>query len=59
MNLKLILQMKFGKFMSELNQLILNFNHKQNFNSDDFYVSKSNLYAFKILENGPNGKKIY
>tara|TARA_Y100000590_G_scaffold433998_1_gene551689 strand:- start:424 stop:1080 length:657 start_codon:yes stop_codon:yes gene_type:complete len=43
--------------MSELNQLILNFNHKQNFNSDDFYVSKSNLYAFKILEKWPKWEK--
>ncbi len=57
MDLMLILQKKFGKFMSELNQLILNFNHKQNFNSDDFYVSKSNLYAFKILEKWPKWEK--
>ncbi len=29
--------------MNELNQLLLNFNYKQNFNDDDFYVSKSNF----------------
>ena len=43
--------------MSDLNQLLFKFNHKQNFNSDDFYVSKSNLFAFKILEKWPKWEK--
>ena len=45
--------------MRDLNQLLLNFNHKQNFNYDDFYVSKSNFYAFEILEKWPKWKKIF
>ncbi|PHQ84194.1 MAG: DNA replication protein, partial [Candidatus Pelagibacter sp.] len=28
--------------MKDLNQLLLNFNYNQNFNYDDFFVSKSN-----------------
>ncbi len=36
--------------MKDLNQLLLNFNYKKNFNYDNFYVSKSNFYAFEILE---------
>ena len=43
--------------MKNLNQLLLNFNHKQNFNYDDFYVSKSNFYAFEILEKWPKWEK--
>jgi chromosomal replication initiation ATPase DnaA len=40
-----------------LNQLLLNFKHKQNFNYDDFYVSKSNYYAFKLIEKWPKWEK--
>ncbi|MFL2896596.1 MAG: DNA replication protein [Candidatus Pelagibacter sp.] len=43
--------------MKDLNQLLLNFNYKQNFNYDDFYVSKSNFYAFAILEKWPKWEK--
>ena len=43
--------------MRNLNQLLLNFNHKQNFNYDDFYVSKSNYYAFQLIENWPKWEK--
>ena len=43
--------------MSELNQLLLNFNHKQNFNYNDFYVSSSNYYPFKLIETWPNWEK--
>tara|TARA_B100000579_G_C22820924_1_gene850580 strand:- start:434 stop:1090 length:657 start_codon:yes stop_codon:yes gene_type:complete len=43
--------------MSELNQLLLNFNHKQNFNYDDFYVSKSNFFAFQLIEKWPKWEK--
>ena len=39
--------------MKEYNQLLLNLNGKQNFNSDDFYVSKSNFYAYKLIEKWP------
>ena len=43
--------------MNELNQLLLNFNHKQNFNYDDFYVSKSNFFAFQLIEKWPKWEK--
>ena len=43
--------------MRNLNQLLLNFNHKQNFNYSDFYVSKSNYYAFQLIEKWPNWEK--
>ena len=43
--------------MKDLNQLLLNFKYKQNFNYDDFYVSKSNLFAFKLIENWPKWEK--
>jgi len=43
--------------VKDLNQLLLNFNYKQNFNYDDFYVSKSNFYAFEILEKWPKWEK--
>ncbi|MBH00651.1 MAG: DNA replication protein [Candidatus Pelagibacter sp.] len=46
-----------GSKMKELNQLLLNFNHKQNFNYDDFYVSKSNYFAFKIIDTWPKWEK--
>ena len=39
--------------MRDLNQLLFKFNQKKNFNYDDFYVGKSNFYAFKLIENWP------
>ena len=32
--------------MTDLNQLIIKFDHDQNFKDDDFYVSKSNEHIF-------------
>ena len=43
--------------MKDLNQLLLNFKYKQNFNYNDFYVSKSNYYAFQLLEKWPKWEK--
>ena len=43
--------------MKNLNQLILNFDYEQNFKDQDFYVSKSNEYAFKLLNNWPKWEK--
>ena len=43
--------------MKNLNQLLLNFKYKQNFNYNDFYVSKSNYYAFKLVEKWPMWEK--
>ena len=43
--------------MKNLNQLLLNFKYKQNFNYNDFYVSKSNYYAFHLIENWPKWEK--
>ena len=43
--------------MSNLNQLILNFDYDQNFKDQDFYVSKSNEFAFKLLNSWPKWEK--
>ena len=45
--------------MKSLNQLLLDFDYEQNFKDDDFYVGKSNYYAFELINNWPNGKKIF
>ena len=43
--------------MRDLNQLLLNFEHKQNFKDEDFYVSSSNYYAFKQINSWPKWEK--
>jgi chromosomal replication initiation ATPase DnaA len=43
--------------MKSLNQLLLDFDHKQNFKDDDFYVSKSNYYTFEIINKWPKWEK--
>ena len=43
--------------MKNLNQLILNFHYEQNFKDQDFYVSKSNEYSFKLLNKWPKWEK--
>ncbi len=46
-----------GFEMNDLNQLILNFDHDQNFKDQDFYVSHSNEFAFKLLNSWPKWEK--
>ena len=46
-----------GDEMKNLNQQILNFDYEQNFKDQDFYVSKSNEYSFKLLNNWPKWEK--
>ena len=46
-----------GFKMRNLNQLILKFDYEQNFKDQDFYVSKSNKYSFKLLNNWPRWEK--
>ena len=43
--------------MKNLSQLLLNFKNNQNFNYDDFYVSKSNYFAFQLIEKWPKWEK--
>ena len=43
--------------MNNLNQLLFKFNHKQNFNYDDYFVSKSNFFAFQLIEKWPKWEK--
>tara|TARA_B100001029_G_C15045507_1_gene446807 strand:- start:415 stop:1077 length:663 start_codon:yes stop_codon:yes gene_type:complete len=43
--------------MTNLNQLLLNFEHKQNFKDEDFYVSKSNYFAFNLINTWPKWEK--
>mgnify|MGYP001359309005 FL=1 len=43
--------------MKNLNQLILKFDHEQNFNDEDYYVSKSNNHLLKLLNSWPKWEK--
>ena len=43
--------------MSNLNQLIIKFDHQQNFRDDDFYVSESNNHIFSFLNKWPKWEK--
>ena len=43
--------------MSELNQLLLDFDYKTNFNEHDFYLSKSNYNAFNLINRWPDWDK--
>ena len=43
--------------MKDLNQLLLNFEYKQNFKDEDFYVSSSNYYAFHLINTWPKWEK--
>jgi len=43
--------------MKNLNQLLLKFDLKQNYKSEDFYVNKSNFFAFNIIEKWPKWEK--
>ena len=43
--------------MTNLNQLLLNFEYKQNFKDEDFYVSNSNYYAFNLINSWPKWEK--
>ncbi len=46
-----------GNEMKNLNQQILNFDFEQNFKDQDFYVSKSNEFSFKLFKNWPKWEK--
>tara|TARA_B100001769_G_scaffold166493_1_gene130952 strand:- start:156 stop:818 length:663 start_codon:yes stop_codon:yes gene_type:complete len=43
--------------MRNLNQLILKFDYEKNFKDQDFYLSKSNEYSFKLLNSWPKWQK--
>ena len=43
--------------MKNLNQLLLKFDLKQNYKDEDFYVSKSNFYAFNLMNKWPKWEK--
>ena len=43
--------------MKDLNQLLLNFEYKQNFKDEDFYVSNRNYYAFNLINSWPKWEK--
>ena len=43
--------------MSNLNQLIIEFDYEQNFRDDDFYVSNSNKHIFNLLNQWPRWEK--
>jgi chromosomal replication initiation ATPase DnaA len=43
--------------MRDLNQLLLDFEYKQNFKDEDFYVSNSNYFAFNLINSWPKWEK--
>ena len=43
--------------MTDLNQLIIKFDHEKNFKDDDFYVSKSNKNIYELLNIWPAWEK--
>ena len=43
--------------IKSLNQQILSFDYEQNFKDQDFYVSRSNEYSFKLLNSWPKWEK--
>ena len=43
--------------MTDLNQLIMKFDHEKNFKDDDFYVSKSNKNIYDLLNTWPAWEK--
>ena len=43
--------------MKDINQLLLNFEYKKNFKDEDFYVSKSNYFAFNLINTWPKWEK--
>ena len=43
--------------MKELNQLLLDFDIKTNFNDHDYYVSDSNFFAFNLIDKWPKWEK--
>ena len=45
--------------MSELNQLLLDFDHNIEFNEHDYYVSRSNYLAFNLIRIWPKWEKKY
>ena len=45
--------------MKSLNQLLLDFDYKQNFQDDDFYVGHSNYHAFELMNKWPSWEKNY
>ena len=43
--------------MKDLNQLLLNFDLKQNYKNEDFYVNKSNFFAYNLIDKWPRWEK--
>ena len=43
--------------MTELNQLLLDFDIKKSFNDHDYYVSESNFFAFNLIDKWPKWEK--
>ena len=43
--------------MRELDQLLLNFNFSKNYKKDDFFLSKSNFFAFNLIDTWPKWEK--
>ena len=47
----------FGQLNEKFKSIILDFDYKQNFTDDDFYVGKSNYYTFELINKWPKWEK--
>ena len=45
--------------MKNLNQLLLDFDFKQNFTDDNFYVGASNYFAFQMINKWPKWENFF
>ena len=52
-----ILKIKFDFRMRDINQKIIKFNFDENFDNNDFYVSKSNEHTYNLINKWPNWEK--
>ena len=43
--------------MRDINQKIIKFNFDENFDNNDFYVSKSNEHTYNLINKWPNWEK--
>ena len=46
-----------GSQMRDLNQQLMKFNYDQNFQDDDFYISKSNEHVYNLIKQWPKWNK--
>ena len=51
--------MVFKLKMTDLDQQILKFKFKKSYEKDDYFVSKSNYFAFNLIDDGLVGQQVF